>query len=425
MEIAIPFGRTTQKLHIPDTRVRGFLESRFRDVEKTFSEKELVENALMNPIASPPLSALAAGKKRIAVITSDHTRPVPSRVTMPLILKELRSTAPDAEITIIIATGCHRLMTDGEIRDRFGDDIHAGETFLVHDADDDCFVKLGQLPSGGDCIVNKAIMETDLLIAEGFIEPHFFAGFSGGRKAVLPGCADRSTVLANHCAEFIANDRARTGILDDNPIHADMLYAARKASLAFIVNVVLNADKKIVAAFCGDMDKAHRSGCDFLLKYCEVAAVPADIVLTSNGGYPLDQNIYQAVKGMTAAEACCRPGGVIIIASECDDGHGGEDFYNAFATESTPAALMERILMRNRAQTERDQWQTQIFCRVLMKHRVIMVTGPNAPRAMVERLNMLWAPSVESALKQAEELLDMPDADVTVIPDGVGVIIRT
>jgi Uncharacterized conserved protein len=425
VKIAIPFGRTSQEIDIPDARVGGVLRSRFGDMKTTLSEKELVENALKNPIGAPSLSTLAAGKKRIAVITSDHTRPVPSRITMPLILRELRSASPDAEITIVIATGCHRAMTDEEIRDRFGDEIHDREKFLIHDsADDACFVKIGQLPSGGDCIINKAVMDTDLLIAEGFIEPHFFAGFSGGRKAVLPGCANRETVLANHCAEFIASDKARTGILDGNPIHVDMMYAARQASLAFIVNVVIDSEKKIVAAFAGDMETAHREGCEFLRKYSAVPVIPADIVVTSNGGYPLDQNIYQAVKGMTAAEACCRRGGVIIIASECDDGHGGDSFYRSFEKEPTPDGVMRQILLRKRNQTEPDQWQTQIFCRVLMRARVIMVTGPKTPRAMVEHMNMEWAPSVSAALTRADELLGTTDSKITVIPDGVGVIVE-
>lgn len=424
MKISIPYGRSFQELEIPETRLRGILESRFGTLGEPPSERALVENALADPIGSPTLSELAAGRKRVAVITSDHTRPVPSRLTMPLILREIRSASPDADITIIVATGCHRAMTEDEMRDRFGEELYERERFLVHDATaEDCFVKIGQLPSGGDCIVNKAVLDTDLLVAEGFIEPHFFAGFSGGRKAVMPGCANRVSVLANHCAEFIASDRSRTGILDGNPIHADMVYAARTASLAFIVNVVLDAEKKVVAAFCGDMDAAHRAGCDFLRQYCEVPAVPADIVVTSNGGYPLDQNIYQAVKGMTAAEASCRPGGVIIMVAECEDGHGGEEFARMFAVHPTPEALMREILSRGRDRTEPDQWQAQIFCRVLMNCRVIMVTGPRAPRAMIESLNMEWAPSAAAALRRAEEMLGDPDATVTAIPDGVGVIV--
>jgi nickel-dependent lactate racemase len=412
-------------LDVPDGRLLGILKSRLSELKSARSETEIVRESLDAPIGSPKLSELAKGRKRIVIITSDHTRPVPSRVTLPPLLEEIRKGSPDADIRIVIATGCHRAMTEEELRDRFGPDVCERESFLVHDcADDGVLVNIGKLPSGGDCILNKVVLDADLLVSEGFIEPHFFAGFSGGRKAVLPGCASRVTVLANHCAEFIASDRARTGILDGNPIHNDMLFAMREAKLAFILNVVLDADKKVVASFAGDADKAHRKGCAFFESYGAVSPVMADIVVTSNGGYPLDQNIYQAVKCMTAAEASCNGGGVIIVASECADGHGGEDFLHAFEEIASPSDLMKAYLARLREATEPDQWQIQILCRILMKFMVIMVTGPGAPREMIERLNMRWADSLASALTMAEAILGKPDAKVTVIPDGIGVIVK-
>ncbi len=425
MKLPIPFDTGFLELDLPDRRIAGVVRSRLSELASSQSETALVAASLAAPLASAPLAELAKGKKRVCVITSDHTRPVPSRITLPPLLAEIRRGSPQAEITILVATGCHRAMTEKEMRQRFGDDVFERERFLVHDcSDDDAFVSIGTLPSGGDCIVNRAIMDTDLLVAEGFIEPHFFAGYSGGRKAVLPGCANRVTVLANHCAEFIDSPLARTGILDGNPIHADMLYAARTAKLAFILNVVLDPEKRIVASFAGDMEQAHRAGCDFFASYGEAAAVKAPIVITSNGGYPLDQNLYQAVKSMTAAEACAEKGGVIIVASACRDGHGGEDFFHAFSRIPTAEGVMREFLSRSREQTEPDQWQTQILCRILIKHPVIMVTGPGAPRAMIEAMNMRWAPTLPDALHQAERILANPEAAVTVIPDGVGVIIR-
>lgn len=156
-------------------------------------------------------------------------------------------------------------MTEAEQLDKFGEDVCRREKIVVHDCDDaENLTDIGQLPSGGRCIVNRLAVEADLLVAEGFIEPHFFAGFSGGRKAVLPGVAGRATVLENHCSRHIAHEKARTGILEGNPIHEDMVWAARRAGLAFILNVVLNAEKKIIFAVAGDMEKAHARGCDFL-----------------------------------------------------------------------------------------------------------------------------------------------------------------
>ncbi|MCL1927143.1 MAG: nickel-dependent lactate racemase, partial [Syntrophorhabdaceae bacterium] len=403
-------------------RLKGVLYSRAHDYKAKAPETVLAREALSSPVGSPPLRELAKGKGRVVIITSDHTRPVPSRITMPLLLEEIRAGNPGADITILVATGMHRNMTRDEIAERFGPEISSGEKIIVHDCHDESnLVSLGALPSGGELVLNRRVVECDLLVSEGFIEPHFFAGYSGGRKAVLPGTAGYKTVLANHCAEFIAHDRARTGVLDGNPIHKDMVFAAKTAKLAFILNVVLDADKKIIAAFAGDADAAHREGCDFLKGLAGIEPVPADIVITGNGGYPLDQNIYQSVKGMTGAEASIAPGGVIIVAAECRDGHGGEKFYDTFKDTRSAEEVMRTIAARGRDETLPDQWQSQIFMRILLKHRVIMVSSV-APE-MIEHLGMIPAQSLEAALTKAEELLDKKDASVTVIPDGVSVII--
>ena len=177
----------------------------------------------------------------------------------------------------------------------FGDAIVDHEKIAINNAfDPDQFVHMGVLPSGADFNVNKLAAECDLLVTEGFIEPHFFAGFSGGRKSVLPGVCDQVTVLGNHCAKFIASDCARTGVLEGNPLHIDMVDAARQAKLAYIVNVIIDEDKKVVAAFAGNYVKAHETGCAFLKGYCRVKPQKrGDVVITSNGGAPLDQNMYR------------------------------------------------------------------------------------------------------------------------------------
>jgi nickel-dependent lactate racemase len=421
MEIRIPYGDSHLVCDLPEERLVGVLAPA---VEKAGGdEREVVLDALENPIGSPLLRELVRGKRRIVVITSDHTRPLPSHVTLPLLLEEIRRGSPGAEITILVATGGHRAPTTEEMRTKFGSQIADSEHIVVHDSHNGAsLVYMGRLPSGGDFSINRLAVEAELLVAEGFIEPHFFAGFSGGRKSVLPGIAGYESVLANHCAEFIAHPKARTGILEGNPIHEDMLYAAEASRLAFILNVALDSQKKICDAFAGHWNEAHLAGCAFVRDRSCVKASFADIVITSNGGYPLDQNIYQAVKGMTAAEATCREGGVIIIAAECRDGHGGEAFYRAFERVHTPGDLMEEILLRGRDETQPDQWQIQIFARVLMHHPVIMVTS--APKDMVEALNMMWAPSLEEALAMAEGLLGDRKAKITVVPDGVATIVE-
>ncbi len=374
--ILFPYGNEKLSFDFNDNELSAVLESSINDYKASASQEKLIEEAMSAPIGSERLSELAKNKKNIVIIASDHTRPVPSKYIIPPMLKEIRSTSPEANITILIATGCHRETTKEELVNKFGKAIVENENIIIHDCDaKDMLINIGKLPSGGDCEINKIAYESDLLISEGFIEPHFFAGFSGGRKSVLPGICGRTTVLANHCSEFIANEQARTGNLGGNPIHEDMLWAAKKAGLRYIVNVVLNEKKEIIYAVAGDTIAAHKAGTDFIASLCSAKAVPADVVITTNGGYPLDQNVYQSVKGMTAGEATVKKGGVIIMLSNSGDGIGGEHFYNQLADEPDIEKTMSVFLSRNRNETVPDQWQTQILLRVLMHAHVIYVSS--------------------------------------------------
>ena len=421
MKVSFPYGKEFADLEIADERLQGVLVSSLHQYKPENDPLSLVEEALENPVGSPKLSELAKGKKNIVLIASDHTRPVPSKVIVPPMLKEIRKGNPDADITILISTGCHRGTTKEELIGKFGEEIVNNEKIVVHDCDKSPLVHIGTLPSGGDLIINKLVVDADLVCSEGFIEPHFFAGFSGARKSILPGIASRTTVLANHCSEFIADPHARTGILEGNPIHKDMVFAARQAKLAFICNVVINAEKEAIFAVAGDMEAAHKKGCDFLSSLCRVDAKPADIVITTNGGYPLDQNIYQAVKGMTAAEATVKPGGVIIMMARSNDGHGGEHFYHQMADEPDIEKTLALFLSRGRNETVPDQWQTQIFIRVLQRATVIYMS--DAPDEMVRGLHMIPVHSLEEAMDCAEKILGKKDATVTAIPDGVSVMV--
>lgn len=420
--IKLPYGKEHIIAEIPDERLNAVLVSKLHNYKPNFSQEELVQQAIENPIGTPRLKDIAKGKNKIVIISSDHTRPVPSKVIMPLILKEIRKGNPNADITILISTGCHRETTKEELEEKFGHEIVSKEKIHVHNCDDESMlVNIGVLPSGGLLIINKLAAEADLLVSEGFIEPHFFAGFSGGRKSILPGIASRATVMYNHNAEFINNEKSRTGILDDNPIHRDMLYAARAARLDFIVNVVINSNKEVIYAVAGDCDLAHRQGCRFLEGLCKVESVPSDIVISTNGGYPLDQNIYQAVKGMTAAEVTVNKGGVIIMIAKSNDGHGGDHFYKSFKEEKDVDRMMETFLATPSEKTIPDQWQSQIFARVLKKAKVVYVS--DAPDDMVSDLHMIPAHSVDEVIAKADEILGNKNSKITVIPDGVSVIV--
>lgn len=418
--VDIPYGAGLIPVHIDKGRLRAVIRPN-EQPHSVSDETEIIRSALLNPTGSPRLSELARGKKRICIITSDHTRPLPSRLTMPLLLEEIRRGEPSAEITVLIATGMHRAPTQEELIARFGSEIAETERIVIHDSRNDAeMVFLGKLPSGGDLICSKLAVEADLLVAEGFIEPHFFAGFSGGRKSVLPGIASEKTVRYNHNAAFIADEHARQGVLEENPIHRDMCFAAKAAGLRFILNVLLDEEKKVIAAFAGDTDKAHHAGCSLCLDQARVPRTEADIVITSNGGAPLDQNLYQSVKGMTTAEVCVREGGVIIMCAEAADGHGGEAFLHWFADRSGPRRVMDDILSIPAEDTIPDQWQAQILARVMLKAACIFVTGEKN-RPLVESMHMLWAPDPDTALVMAEKHLGRAGS-VTVIPNGVGVI---
>ncbi len=417
----LPYGHTTVPLNETGTTV---LRSRIDELKSNRSGEELVKDAMAHPIGCIRLNALAKGKKNCTLIISDHTRPVPSRDILPPMLAELREGNPDIKITLLVATGCHRGTTRDELVEKLGEEIAATEDIVVHNAENiDGNVEIGVLPSGAPLVIDRIAVETDLLVSEGFIEPHFFAGFSGGRKSVLPGVSDRITVLGNHCSAFIDSPLSRAGILKDNPIHGDMIAAAKMAKLAYIVNVVIDEEKQTVAAFAGDPLGAHAAGCAFLRPYCEVRAKQADIVITTNGGAPLDQNVYQCVKGLSTAEAAAKENGILIIAAECADGVGGDNFYHSLKDCENAETLYDTFMDTPQNETIPDQWQSQILARILKHTRVIFVTRAEMEQT-IRDMKMEYAPSLAAALKTARQIKG-DDASVTVIPNGVSMIVRS
>lgn len=421
MEIKIPYGKTFQTLNIEE----GFelLESKIQELEAGADGGAIVRAAMDSPIGSPKLRELAAGKKNAVLIISDHTRPVPSKDIVPFMLEELRVGNPDIEITMLVATGCHRGTTPEELVHKLGEDIVSREHIVVHDCDSSPLTDLGPLPSGARLVVNSLVAQAELVVSEGFIEPHFFAGYSGGRKSILPGVCSRVTVLGNHCAAFIDDPKARMGVIDGNPINRDMERAARMAKLAYIVNVVVNEAHEVVAAFAGDPIEAHHAGCAYLARYCEVEQKQkADIVITSNGGAPLDQNAYQAVKGLTTAADAAADGAALIICAECADGIGGDSFYKALSECAGPTELLEEIRRVPMDETVPDQWQYQILARILEKHHVYFVARKEMEEA-VNAMKMEYAPTLEEAYARARALKGA-SARVAVIPNGVSLIIK-
>ena len=423
MILELPYGKGKQTLEIPENRVRAVLTGALDEYVPSADEETLIRDSIAHPIGSEPLHMLAREKKNVVIICSDHTRPVPSQRIIPVMLEEVRKGNPDAEITLLIATGCHRSTSHEELLRKFGSEIFERETILIHDCEDEAnLVEIGTLPSGGKLVINRNVYEADLVVSEGFIEPHFFAGFSGGRKSILPGVASKMCVHYNHNSAFMDSPFARTGVLDGNPIHCDMVYAAEKAKLAFIVNVVLNAKKQVIASFAGHFDTAHRAGAAFVARQMQCKAVPAPIVISTNNGYPLDQNVYQMAKGTCTADATCEDGGVIIVVGECADGIGGEGYYQELKNCSSCAELLEQYRRVPPEKTATDQWQVHIIAKILAKHTVILVS--ETEDSLIRDMKMLPASTVGEAIGMAEEILRDPDAPVTVIPEGISVIIR-
>ena len=416
----IPYGGGALKAAVDPANLKAVLAPDANEGAALESEEQIVRRALSNPIGQRPLCELARGKRRITLITSDHTRPVPSRLTLPILLEEIRSGNPEAAITILIATGLHRSPTQPEMRRMFGEAIVSRERICVNDAmRAEDFVSMGKLPSGADFLVNRLAAECDLLVSEGFIEPHFFAGYSGGRKSILPGVCAQETINENHAYGAVASPCATAGVLEGNPVHRDMLSAAKRVGLAFILNVALNKEKRVIAAFAGDAEEAHAAGVAFVRSEAGREAVTGDIVITGNSGYPLDQNLYQAPKAVATAEACAGGDGVIILCAECREGFGGENFKRLMLS-GTPEEIDRLLRAIPPKETLSEQWSAQIFARVLKKHAVVLVSS--LPPELVEQANMIPAESLEKALEKAYALKGA-SAQVVLIPDGVSTLV--
>lgn len=418
--IPIPYYTSTLNLHVDEENLKAVLTAKMHGFHAEKTQEQLVLDALEHPVGSPRLRELARDKQKIVIVTSDHTRAVPSKITLPLLLKEIRSGNPQADITILIATGLHRPTTEEEQRRMFGDDIVDHEKIAINNAfDPEQFVELCTLPSGAVFQVNKLAAQCDLLVTEGFVEPHFFAGFSGGRKSILPGVCSERTVNENHSYKAVSHPRSNSGMLKDNPIHADMLCAAKAVNVQFIFNVALDGEKKIVAAWAGDLEKAHEAGVAFIRQWSQCPVVTGDIVVTSNGGYPLDQNLYQSPKAMATAEACAGEDGVIIMCCSCCDGMGGAHF-GEILQRGTPDEIDRYLSEIPPQKTIPEQWCAQVCVRVLRRHQVILVTT-FLDHDEVRRANMIPASTPDEALEIAYRLKG-EHAGVVVIPDGVSVL---
>lgn len=362
MRVQLAYGESGLDVELPD----GTDVVRAPRQPGVPNEPAALRQSLRRPIGSPPLADLVAPGQTVVIVHSDITRPTPNDRIMPVLLQELEQAGiARRDITLLNALGTHRPQTDAELRRMLGNDVVENYRCLQHDSYDDAnLVSLGVTSNGHPVRLNRRLMEADVRILSGFVEPHFFAGFSGGPKAILPALAGAESVLSNHGRDMIAHPQATWGVTEGNPIWEEMREVALMARPTFLLNVTLNSDREITAVFAGEMLAAHRVACDYVREHAMVAVdAPYDIAITTNSGYPLDQNLYQCVKGMSAASRIVKHGGHIIMAAECRDGLPDHGKYASLLKEAgSPQGFLNMLAQPGFA--AQDQWQIQIQAQI-------------------------------------------------------------
>jgi lactate racemase len=368
MKIDLAYGRTGLTVELTDPT--EIVSARF--VPGLPDEAAAIRAALRRPMESAPLAAKVKPGDKVVIAHSDITRATPNDRILPILLTELEEAGiARQDITLLNALGTHRRQTEAELRMMLGDAIVDNYRCLQHDAYDEAnLVSMGQTSFGSPVRINRAFMAADARILTGFIEPHFFAGFSGGPKGVLPALAGAESVLTNHSRDMIAHPQATWGVTEGNPIWAEMSEIALRTAPTFLLNVTLNSRREITGVFGGDMLAAHAAGCLFVRdKAMARVEAPYDIVITTNSGYPLDQNLYQAVKGMSAANQIVRDGGAIIVAAACNDGLPNHGRYAALLAEAgSPQGVLD--MLAQPGFSEQDQWQVQIQAMIQLRAEV-------------------------------------------------------
>lgn len=414
MRVTLAYGKAGLEVELPGdaTTVVG---PRF--VPGAGDPLGMLRTCLANPVSGAPLSGLVSKGQRVAIAVCDGTRAQPRRLMLPVLLEELERVVSLDDVVVIVATGTHRANTDDELVEMLGQDVCDAVEVTNHDARDDSgVVWMGRHGSDVPVWLNRRWVEADFRVTTGFVEPHFFAGFSGGPKMVAPGMAALETVLRLHDAYRIGHPLATWGIIEGNPVHDDVRAIAAATGVDFAFDVVMNNRQEIVAAFSGELFAMHAAAVEAARS---LAMAPVgrlfDLVVTTNSGFPLDQNLYQSVKGMSAAERVVRPGGLILCAAECRDGfpdHG--PFRELLVSEASPERLLGRL--EASGETVADQWQAQILAKIQRRARVAIHTDGISPGSLAEAhlqsCSDIEVAVAEEASRQAREI------SICVLPDG-------
>jgi nickel-dependent lactate racemase len=422
MKVKVDYGKTGLEIEIPDSMKVQIAKP--QPIEPLADPINEIKKSLSKPDIGTPLSNIIRSKKQgyVCIVISDSTRPVPSGQILEALIQELLSLGvSDSDVKILIATGLHRKTTNQELQTILPKWIIDRFDIINHEGDNPKTLEYIDKTSFGTPIyINKVYLNAAVKIITGYVEPHFFAGFSGGRKAICPGIVGLETILANHSAKNIANPNSRFGILKDNPISDDAIEISKHPKIKpdFVVNVTINSEHKIDKVASGNLG-IH----SILVKHQERVAMcdldrPFDIVICNNGGYPLDLNLYQAVKSMALGALAVKKGGTIITTNELRDGVGQPDFEELLKMPYSPKEINDKLVSGE--MKVRDQWQIQFLCMVLM-HAEVIVASPNISKEKLGSLGLIHAKSVEEALAYAEKKHGK-DASVLVLPNGPQIV---
>ena len=419
MKIRLDYGRDGLEVEVPD-KAQVLQIAATGGLDRV---ADRLEDALANPLGTPPLRTLARGRSDACVVISDITRPVPNATILPPILEALEGSGIARErITILIATGLHRPNEGEELVALVGETVARDYHIVNHAArEKDTLVHLGETSIGAPIWIDRIYAEADLKIATSLIEPHLMAGYSGGRKAICPGLMGVDTMRVLHGPDLMGHPRATEGVIEGNPFHRQALEVARIAGADFTLNVAMNSRRQITGIFSGDLEAAHDAGVRFAEQQAaDYVDEPVDIAVTSSAGLPLDLTYYQAVKGLTAVLPIVKPGGTILIAAQCAEGIGGPEFTELLL--NTPSVEAFRDRLRDPDFFVIDQWQLQELCKVLEKVEVKLY-AEGIPAESSGRLLVDLVPSIEAGLAAAIRRRGA-GARVAVVPKGPYVLTR-
>ena len=415
MLVKMSYGKSGLEVDVPDNNLMGIL--RMNKIEPLEDPSAAVRKALDSPIASDPLAHLAQSRKSACVVISDITRPVPNKIILPPILDVLEKNGIHKDnIVLLVATGIHRPNKGEELDEMLGADIARNYRIVNHISENqETHEYLGTTFSGVPVYVDKTYLKADLKILTGLIEPHLMAGYSGGRKSICPGLCSVETMKIMHGPHILEDERAATGVIEGNPFHKNALEIAQMAGADFIFNVDMNEEREIVGVFAGDLEKAHEEGVKHVEQMVKVEVdEPADIVLVSNAGYPLDTTFYQAVKGMFTAMYVVKKGGSIILVSECRDGIGGPEFTELVLNTRDISNFVEKLYDPNFFVV--DQWMLEEMARVVRKAKIYCYCD-GVEDSVLRQLSVEPISSVEQGIRLALERQGM-GAKLLAIPEG-------